>query len=45
MDRNGDGDLSAAEFLGSAEQFRHLDTNADTFIDPAEASAASAGSQ
>jgi Ca2+-binding EF-hand superfamily protein len=45
MDRNGDGDLSAGEFLGTAEQFKHLDSNADGFLDPAEADAASAGSQ
>lgn len=43
MDRNGDGDLSAAEFLGTSEQFGHLDSNADGFIDPAEAAAASTG--
>jgi Ca2+-binding EF-hand superfamily protein len=45
MDRNGDGDLGAGEFLGTAEQFGHLDSNADGFIDPAEAAAASAGPQ
>lgn len=43
MDRNGDGDLSLSEFLGTAEQFRQLDANRDGFIDPDEASAASAG--
>ncbi len=44
MDRNADGDLSLAEFLGTAEQFRHLDSNRDGFIDPDEAAAASTGS-
>lgn len=29
MDRNGDGVVSAAEFVGSAEQFGQLDTNGD----------------
>ncbi len=40
MDRNGDGEISRREFLGSAEQFDRLDTNADGFLDAAEALAA-----
>lgn len=37
MDRNGDGDVTLREFLGTPEKFRDLDTNADGFIEPAEA--------
>ena len=43
MDRNRDGDVSGSEFLGTAQQFRHLDTTADGFLDAAEATNASAG--
>jgi Ca2+-binding EF-hand superfamily protein len=45
MDRNSDGDLSVDEFLGTAEQFRGLDSDRDGFVDPDEAAAASAGPQ
>jgi Ca2+-binding EF-hand superfamily protein len=37
MDRNGDGEISPAEFLGSREQFDKLDSNHDGLIDAAEA--------
>jgi Ca2+-binding EF-hand superfamily protein len=37
MDRNGDGDISRAEFLGTAEQFRRLDRDGDGLIDVTEA--------
>jgi Ca2+-binding EF-hand superfamily protein len=37
MDRNGDGDISPAEFLGTLEQFRQLDTDGDGLIDVQEA--------
>lgn len=37
MDRNGDGDLTAGEFLGPSEVFRKLDTDADGLLDAAEA--------
>jgi Ca2+-binding EF-hand superfamily protein len=40
MDRNADGDVSRAEFLGSDEQFRKLDLNGDGMIDLQEAEAA-----
>jgi Ca2+-binding EF-hand superfamily protein len=36
-DRNGDGDLTLNEFLGSMKQFDELDTNNDGFIDRTEA--------
>lgn len=39
FDRNGDGDLSRAEFPGSAADFRKLDSNNDGFISPEEANA------
>lgn len=37
MDRNGDGDISRREFLGSAEDFRRIDTDGDGLIDVHEA--------
>jgi Ca2+-binding EF-hand superfamily protein len=37
MDRNGDGDVSASEFLGTPEQFRRIDTDGDGLIDLEEA--------
>jgi Ca2+-binding EF-hand superfamily protein len=37
MDRNGDGDLSRREFLGTPEDFQKLDKNADALISPDEA--------
>lgn len=37
MDRNGDGDLSASEFLGPASVFEKLDADGDGLIDPQEA--------
>jgi len=39
MDRNGDGDVSRNEFLGSAEQFDAVDTDKDDLISLAEAEA------
>lgn len=39
MDRNGDGDISRAEFLGSREEFDKLDTNHDGLISLEEAEA------
>src|SRR5262245_10657079 len=40
MDRNADGDVSRAEFLGTDEQFKKLDRNGDGLIDLEEAEAA-----
>ena len=40
MDRNADGDISRAEFLGTGEQFRKLDLDGDALIGIAEAEAA-----
>jgi hypothetical protein len=37
MDRNGDGDVSFGEFLGTAEDFRRIDADGDGLIDPDEA--------
>lgn len=37
MDRNGDGDVSHAEFLGDASAFQSLDFNSNGAIDSAEA--------
>jgi Ca2+-binding EF-hand superfamily protein len=37
MDRNGDGDVSRREFLGSEEQFRRLDVDGDGLISLEEA--------
>lgn len=37
MDRNGDGDLTSREFLGSPEQFKKLDADSDGLIDAKEA--------
>jgi Ca2+-binding EF-hand superfamily protein len=42
MDRNGDGDVSPAEFLGPAEMFRKLDADGDGLIDADEAARADA---
>lgn len=38
MDKNGDGDVSRREFLGSGEQFRQFDADRDGLIDIEEAS-------
>jgi Ca2+-binding EF-hand superfamily protein len=40
MDRNGDGDVSLKEFLGTREQFRRLDRDGDGLISVEEAEAA-----
>jgi Ca2+-binding EF-hand superfamily protein len=37
MDRNGDGDVSQTEFLGTKEQFRRIDSDGDGLIDANEA--------
>lgn len=37
MDRNSDGDVSQAEFLGTSEQFRRIDSDSDGLIDVGEA--------
>ena len=40
MDRNGDGDVTLKEFLGSEADFARLDTSGDGLLDPQEARAA-----
>lgn len=40
MDRNGDGDLTLREFLGTENDFQALDTNHDGFIEVREAASA-----
>jgi hypothetical protein len=42
MDRNGDGDVSPREFLGTREDFKRIDTDGDGLIDPQEAERANA---
>jgi Ca2+-binding EF-hand superfamily protein len=37
MDRNGDGDVSEREFLGTPEEFKQIDTDGDGLISPQEA--------
>ncbi len=37
MDTNGDGDITAREFLGTPEQFRKLDANQDGLLEASEA--------
>jgi hypothetical protein len=37
MDRNGDGDVSPREFLGTDEEFRLLDADGDGLISADEA--------
>lgn len=39
MDRNRDGDISAAEFLGASERFKKLDRDGDGLLNATEASA------
>jgi Ca2+-binding EF-hand superfamily protein len=39
MDRNGDGDVSRREFLGTDEQFKEIDTDGDGLISIEEAEA------
>ena len=39
MDRNGDGDVSRREFLGTDAQFREIDTDGDGLISLQEAEA------
>lgn len=40
MDRNGDGDVTLREFLGTSDQFDRLDADHDGLVDPQEAAAA-----
>ncbi|MFN4260562.1 MAG: EF-hand domain-containing protein [Gemmataceae bacterium] len=42
MDRNGDGDISPREWLGSKEEFERIDADGDGLISRAEAEAADA---
>jgi hypothetical protein len=42
MDRNGDGDVSRREWLGTEEEFRRLDADGDGLISPDEAERADA---
>jgi Ca2+-binding EF-hand superfamily protein len=42
MDRNGDGDVSPREFLGTPEDFKRIDTDGDGLIDADEAERADA---
>ncbi|MFO0846674.1 MAG: EF-hand domain-containing protein [Gemmataceae bacterium] len=42
MDRNGDGDVSRLEWLGTREEFERIDTDHDGLISAAEADAADA---
>jgi Ca2+-binding EF-hand superfamily protein len=42
MDRNGDGDISPREFLGTPEDFRRIDLDGDGLIDAQEAEKAAA---
>jgi Ca2+-binding EF-hand superfamily protein len=37
MDRNGDGDISPKEWLGTEEEFREMDTDGDGLVSAAEA--------
>jgi hypothetical protein len=37
MDRNGDGDVSRREFLGTDEEFKRIDTDGDGLISVEEA--------
>jgi Ca2+-binding EF-hand superfamily protein len=43
MDRNGDGDVSPREFLGTAEEFRRLDLDGDGLVSADEAERFEAG--
>ncbi len=43
MDRNGDGDVSRSEFLGTKEQFHRIDSDGDGLIDAGEAERADGG--
>jgi hypothetical protein len=43
MDKNSDRDLSRNEFLGTTEQFRQFDTDADGLLSVAEAVKLSGG--
>jgi hypothetical protein len=45
MDRNGDGDVSRREFLGTDDQFRTIDTDGDGLISLEEAEAYEARSR